>query len=59
MKIDFWVNKKINERLDITLNSRFRTRTTDSSYEWVKDLKSFKQIQLWCKIKWAFTYDNY
>ena len=59
MKIDLWVNKKINERLDITLSSRYRTRTTDSSYEWVKDLKSFKQMQLWCKIKWAFIYDNY
>ena len=45
--------------MDITLSSRFRARNTDSSYEWVKDLKSFKQIQLWCKIKWAFTYDKY
>ena len=59
MKIDFWINKSVSERLDITLSSRFRARNTDSSYEWVKDLKSFKQIQLWCKIKWAFTYDKY
>ena len=59
MKIDFWLNKKITDRLDITLSSRFRKRGTDSSYEWVEDLKSFKQMHLWCKIKWAFTYDNY
>ena len=59
LKIDLWLNKKISDRLEITLSSRFRKRDTESSYDWVKDLKSFKQMQLWCKIKWAFTYDNY
>jgi len=59
LKIDLWLNKKISDRLEITISSRFRKRDTESSYDWVKDLKSFKQMQLWCKIKWAFTYDNY
>jgi hypothetical protein len=59
LKIDLWLNKKISDMLEITLSSRFRKRDTESSYDWVKDLKSFKQMQLWCKIKWAFTYDNY
>ena len=59
LKIDLWLNKKIGDMLDITLSSRFRKRDTESSYDWVKDLKSFKQMQFWCKIKWAFTYDKY
>ena len=59
LKIDLWLNKKISDRLEVTISSRFRKRDTESSYEWVKDLKSFKQMQLWCKIKWAFIYDNY
>ena len=58
-KFDIWVNKSLNEDIDIALSARFRSRKTDSSYSWVRDLKSFKQIQLWCKIKWGFSYDNY
>ncbi|MEC7855266.1 MAG: hypothetical protein VYC61_00865 [Candidatus Neomarinimicrobiota bacterium] len=59
LKLDIWIGRKINDRLEITISSRFRKRDTDSSYDWVRDLKSFNQMQLWCKIKWGFTYDNY
>ena len=58
-KFDIWVNKSLNEDINVALSARFRSRKTDSSYSWVRDLKSFKQIQLWCKIKWGFSYDNY
>jgi len=59
LKIDFWASKKIKDDILITISTRFRKRDTNSSYEWVSDLKSFKQMQIWCKIKWSFTYDNY
>ena len=58
-KYDFWVKKNLSESVSILFNSRFRTRDTDSAYEWVKDLKSFKQIQFWCKIEWDLIYDRY
>ena len=59
IKIDLWINKKIGDELEVTFSSRFRQRDTESSYDWVSDLKSFNQMQIWCKIKWAITYDNY
>ena len=59
IKIDLWINKKIGDEIEVTFSSRFRQRNTESSYDWVSDLKSFNQVQIWCKIKWAFTYDNY
>ena len=59
IKIDLWIKKKIGDELEVTFSSRFRQRDTESSYDWVSDLKSFNQMQIWCKIKWAFTYDNY
>ena len=59
LKIDIWFSKKFIDRFEVTISSRFRKRDTESSYGWVRDLKNFNQMQLWCKIKWAFTYDNY
>ena len=59
LKIDLWISKKISNDIEVTFSSRFRQRDTESSYDWVSDLKSFKQMQMWCKIKWSFTYDNY
>ena len=58
-KLDIWFNQSLRENLDIVFTARFRSRETGSSYSWVRDLKSFKQFQLWCKIKWGFSYDNY
>ena len=59
LKIDIWFSKKFKDRFEVTISSRFRKRDTESSYGWVRDLKNFNQMQLWCKIKWSFTYDNY
>ena len=58
-KLEFWVNKSLGDGLNIVLSARLRSRKTESSYSWVRDLKSFKQLQIWCKIKWGFSYDNY
>ena len=58
-KLSFWVDKELWDDLSITISARFRSRNTDSAYEWVRDLKSFNQTQLWCKIKWGFSYDKY
>ena len=58
-KLSFWVDKELWDDLSITISARFRSRKTDSAYDWVRDLKSFNQTQLWCKIKWGFSYDKY
>ena len=58
-KYDIWLKKKLTEDIGITLASRYRSRTTDSSYNWVNDLKSFKQLQFWFNIEWDLIYDKY
>ena len=58
-KYDFWLEKSISDIVNITLSTRYRTRQTDSEYDWVKDLKSFDQLQFWCTIEWDMIYDNY
>ena len=58
-KYDIWLKKKLTEDIGITLTSRYRSRTTDSSYNWVNDLKSFKQLQFWFNIEWDLIYDKY
>ena len=58
-KYDFWFKKKINEMISTTVSNRFRTRKTNSKYDWVSDLKSFDQFQVWIKIEWEFVYDQY
>ena len=58
-KYDIWLEKKLTEDIGITLTSRYRSRTTDSSYNWVNDLKSFKQLQFWFNIEWDLIYDKY
>ena len=58
-KYDIWLKKKLTEDIGITLTSRYRSRTTDSSYSWVNDLKSFKQLQFWFNIEWDLIYDKY
>ena len=58
-KYDIWLKKKLTEDIGITLTSRYRARTTDSSYNWVNDLKSFKQLQFWFNIEWDLIYDKY
>jgi hypothetical protein len=45
--------------LNITLSGRYRTRETESAFNWVTDLKSFNQLQFWCKIEWDMIYDRY
>jgi hypothetical protein len=58
-KVDVWVKKKLNDALNITLSGRYRTRETESAFNWVTDLKSFNQLQFWCKIEWDMIYDRY
>ena len=58
-KYDMWIKKKLTDEVSFTLSSRFRTRSTESEYEWVDDLKSFKQFQFWFNIEWDMIYDKY
>ena len=58
-KLMIWINKNLSNDFNVSLSARYRYRKTNSSYDWVSDLKSFNQVQLWCKIKWGFSYDNY
>ena len=58
-KFDFWVTKKLADELTFSITTRYRTRVTDSGYEWVQDLKSFQLLQLWCKLEWDLFYDRY
>ncbi len=58
-KYDFWIKNNISENISIKLSSRYRIRDTDSAYNWVKDLKSFKQLQYWINIEWDLFYDRY
>ena len=59
VKYDLWFKKRLNEVVGINFSSRYRTRTTESGYEWVKDLKSFSQFQFWFNIEWDLIYDKY
>ena len=58
-KYDLWAVKRITDEISLSITTRYRTRTTDSGYEWVEDLKSFQLLQLWCKIEWDLFYDRY
>ena len=58
-KYDLWIRANINERVNLKFSGRYRARKTISSYEWVEDLKSFRQIQYWAKIEWDLIYDRY
>ena len=58
-KYDLWLKKNITESMNVVLTGRYRTRATESGYEWVEDLKSFQLLQLWCKIEWELIYDRY
>ncbi len=52
LKFDWWLQKQLGENFTVTFNMRHRTRTTESSHEWVEDLKSFSQIQSWINLTW-------
>ena len=58
-KYDVWVKKEFSDDLSATISGRYRTRKTQSAYGWVTDLKSFNQVQIWCKIEWDLIYDRY
>jgi hypothetical protein len=58
-KYDVWVKKELSDDLSATISGRYRTRKTQSAYGWVTDLKSFNQVQIWCKIEWDLIYDRY
>ena len=58
-KLEFWLKKRLFDTVSVTLSTRYRTRDTNSAYDWVQKLKSFKQIQMWFKIDWDLVYDNY
>ena len=59
IKYDLWIKKKLTEDVGISLKSRYRQRTTNSEYEWVNDLKTFKQFQFFFNIEWDLIYDKY
>ncbi len=58
-KFDIWIQTKLSDQVNAKLQSRFRTRTTHSEYEWVEDLKSFKQVQVWMTFSRRLVYDRY
>jgi len=58
-KYDLWFKKNLSDDLNVNFKFRYRKRETFSSYKWVSDLKSFKQIQTWITIEWKIDYDNY
>ena len=58
-KLEFWLKKRLFDTVSVTFSTRYRTRDTNSAYDWVQKLKSFKQIQMWFKIDWDLVYDNY
>ena len=58
-KFDIWVKKKLGDSVGLVISSRYRVRSTKSDYNWVNDLKSFKQLQYWIKIEWDLVYDRY
>ena len=58
-KYDLWIKKNLTESMKVTLSGRYRTRVTESVYDWVTDLKSFNQLQFWCKVEWDLVYDRY
>ena len=58
-KFDIWGKKNVKENLMISCTIRFRSRFTDSHYDWVSELKSFNQIQAWISIEWKMLYDRY
>jgi len=58
-KLEFWLKKRFYDTISITFSTRYRTRKTQSAYDWVQKLKSFEQIQIWFKIDWDLVYDSY
>ncbi|MBI90217.1 MAG: hypothetical protein CMG60_09035 [Candidatus Marinimicrobia bacterium] len=58
-KFDFWIKKRLFESVSVTFSTRYRTRETQSAFDWVKELKSFEQIQFWFNIDWDLVYDRY
>jgi len=58
-KFDFWIAKDIKEDIELRLSVRYRNRNTESNYSWVEGLKSFNQVQYFCKLRWDFSYDKY
>lgn len=58
-KYDLWFKKNLKGDISLKFTSRYRQRKTDSKYIWVKDLKSFRQLQFWFNIEWDLIYDNY
>ena len=58
-KFDMWVKKKLGDSIGLSISSRYRARSTNSDYEWVDNLKSFKQFQHWIKLEWDLIYDRY
>ncbi len=58
-KYDVWIKKGLSESMSVAISSRYRMRSTNSDYDWVDDLKSFKQLQYWLKIEWDLVYDRY
>ena len=58
-KYDLWIRKNIKEHIRLKLSGRYRLRDTNSAYDWVKDLKTFKQLQCSVSLEWDFVYDRY
>ena len=59
VKWDIWGEKELSENLTLKGSLRYRKRSTDSRYNWVSELKTFKQVQAWVTLEWDMIYDRY
>ena len=59
VKWDIWGEKELSENLTLKGSLRYRKRITDSRYNWVSELKTFKQVQAWVTLEWDMIYDRY
>lgn len=58
-KVDFWLNRDLGKSMEISAQVRYRVRDTNSNFEWVHDLKSFNQLQVWMTLSRSIDYDRY
>ncbi len=56
-KFTLTMNRPLTGNWNAQLNLRYRNKFTESGYDWVEDLKSFEQFQIWLKISYRFHSD--
>ncbi|MBC8215307.1 MAG: hypothetical protein ISS10_02975 [Candidatus Marinimicrobia bacterium] len=45
-----WIKMKLQDRIFLELNGKYRERQTYSEYEWVEEFKSYSKIDFWITI---------